>query len=160
MFVADNYAAAALLRRRERPPINPTPQGKRLPHQAQRAPRIFADTADYDAIKRLYEAGIINGVTTNPTHLKKAGARSWDEATERMQAICQLLAPNPVSLELTELEPEAMIRQAEELSALADNAVIKVATGGYQQIDPSLDPFTGSRSCALCGSATSPSMRR
>ena len=143
MFVAENNAAAALLRRRELPPVNTTRPGKRVAHQAPHAPRIFADTADYDAIKRLYQAGIINGVTTNPTHLKKAGARNWDEAKERMQAICRLLDPCPVSLELTELEPETMIRQAEELHALGENSIIKVATGGYQQIDRSLDPFTG-----------------
>jgi transaldolase len=76
MFVADNYTAAALLRRRARPPIHPTPDGKQLAHPAPRALRIFVDTADYEAIKHLYAAGIITGVTTNPTHLKKAGARS------------------------------------------------------------------------------------
>jgi transaldolase len=143
MFVADEYTTAALLRRRERDPVNRTPDGKQLPHQAAHAPRIFADTADYDAIKKLFEAGIINGVTTNPTHLKKAGAHSWDEAKNQMRAICQLLHPHPVSLELTEIAPEAMIKQAEELHALRDNSVIKVATGGDQQIDRSLDPFTG-----------------
>jgi transaldolase len=145
MFVADNYTPAALLRRREMPVINATPQGKRLAHPAPRAPRIFADTANHGEIKALFEAGIINGVTTNPTLLKRAGAKSWDDAKERMKAICQLLAPNPVSLELTELQPDAMIKQAEELRALGDNAVIKVATGGYQRIDKSLDPFTGLR---------------
>jgi hypothetical protein len=50
-----------------------------------------------------------------------------------MQAICQLLDPHLVSLELTELEPEAIIRQAEELHALGDNAVIKVATGAISR---------------------------
>jgi len=143
MFPAKNYTAAALLRRRGMEEVNRTPAGKALAHPAPRAPRIFADTADIDAIRTLYEAGIVNGVTTNPTLLKRAGARNWNEAREMMRAICRLMAPCPVSLELTEISLEPMIRQAEELRALGENVVIKVPVGGYRRVDASLDPFTG-----------------
>jgi len=143
MFPAENYTAAALQRRRAMAEVNPTPEGKSLAHPAARAPRIFADTAVYDDIKTLYESGIINGVTTNPTLLKRAGAKSWDQAKEMMSAICRLLAPNPVSLELTEVTADTMVRQAEELRALGDNSVIKVPIGGYTRLDPTSDPFTG-----------------
>ena len=104
---------------------------------------IFADTAILDEIMPLYEAGIVQGVTTNPTLLKKAGAKSWDEAKKIMKAICDYMNPNPVSLELTRLEAQAMIEQARELHALGENSVIKVPIGGYQAINPAYDPYTG-----------------
>ncbi|MFH1068826.1 MAG: transaldolase family protein, partial [Candidatus Glassbacteria bacterium] len=88
--------------------------------------------------------GIINGVTTNPTLLKKAGAKSWKEAKAMLTAILRLMKPNPVSLELTETTIAEMVDQAQELYALgAENAVIKVAIGGYPALDPAKDPFTG-----------------
>lgn len=143
MFPADTYFPALIHRRRNMEVVNPTAPGKKLAHPTPHAPRIFADTADYEQIKVLFEAGIINGVTTNPTLLKKAGAKSWDDAKERMKALCKLLHPFPVSLELTELTADGMIKQAEELRALGENSIIKVPTGGYTAIDKKLDPHTG-----------------
>ena len=143
MFNPDTIRSSIHARRVRLPETNPTPEGKPLGHRAPHAPMIFADTAKVEEIKPLLEAGIINGVTTNPTLLKRAGAQSWDQARRIMREICELLDPWPVSLELTELRPEAMIQQAEELAALGANSVIKVPIGGYRAIDPDLDPFTG-----------------
>lgn len=143
MFEANNYTGAMLLRRRGMPEVNLTPAGKALAHPSARAPRIFADTARLDEIIPLFEAGIVNGVTTNPTLLKRAGAKSWGEAKEIMKEICKRLSPHPVSLELTELTFDAMVKQAEELRALGENSVIKVPVGGYCAIDAKLDRFTG-----------------
>jgi transaldolase len=114
-----------------------------LEHPAGRAPRIFADSATRADVEPLLRAGIINGLTTNPTLLKKAGARSWDHAKELMRELCTLFRPYPVSLELTALEEEAMVTQASELAALGDNAIIKVPIGGYKALDPKADPYTG-----------------
>lgn len=143
MFNADNYTPAMILRRREMEVTNPSAKGKKIPHPAALAPRIFADTADFENIKTLFEAGIINGVTTNPSLLKKAGAKDWNDAKKRMKDLCALLKPYPVSLELTELTYDAMIKQAEELRKLGTNSVIKVPTGGYTAVDKKLDPHTG-----------------
>jgi transaldolase len=125
------------------PVINADTAGSALPHPAPRAPRVFADSATRAEIEPLYRAGIINGITTNPSLLKKAGASSWDHAKSIMRDLCTLLRPHPVSLELTELEEEAMVRQASELSELGDNSIIKVPVGGYRAINPAADPFTG-----------------
>jgi len=125
--------------------VNRTAAGKKLAHPAAHAPRIFADTATIDEIRPLKERGIINGVTTNPSLLKRAGAKSWDHAIKLMKEITVLMAPDPVSLELTELEPAGMIRQARELGALGENVVIKVPIGGYKAINKELDPATGLR---------------
>ncbi len=143
MFPADHYTPALILRRREMEEVNITREGKKVAHPARLAPRIFADTADFDQIKTLTESGIINGVTTNPTLLKRAGAKNWDEAKEMMKQICDYMNPLPVSLELTELTYDKMVEQAEELRKLGDNSVIKVPIGGYQEIDEKLDPHTG-----------------
>ena len=123
--------------------VNPTAKGKKLAHPAGFAPRIFADTATIAEIKPLMEGGIINGVTTNPSLMKRAGADSWNGAMKMMKEIVNYMDPYPVSLELTELTPEKMIGQAKELSKLGGNVVVKVPTGGYQAIDKNLDPFTG-----------------
>lgn len=143
MFKPETVLSSIHQRRVRLPETFPTPKGKKLPNQAPHAPMIFADTAKLDEIKPLYAAGIIQGVTTNPTLLKKAGAKSWDQAKEIMKSICETMKPYPVSLELTKLRPEEMIKQAEELHALGENSVIKVPIGGYQAIDPSYDPYTG-----------------
>lgn len=143
MFEVDTITSAILRRRRKMPPVVESPADKKLSHPSPRSPRIFADTADIEALKPLLAAGIIDGVTTNPTHLKKAGAKSWDEAKAIMAEILRLFDPYPVSLELTRLTADEMVAQAEELNALGDNAVIKVAAGGYTALDAGLDPFTG-----------------
>ncbi len=143
MLKPDQIPAHIGARRASMPINNATKEGKSLKHPAAKAPKIFADTGTIDEIRPLWEAGIINGVTTNPTLMKRAGATSWGMAKEMMQDIVTLMAPHPVSLELTELEPKKMIAQAEELAAFGDNVVIKVPVGGYEAADPNLDRHTG-----------------
>lgn len=125
------------------PVTNPDKAGNPLKHPAGKAPRIFADSAVRADIEPLLRAGLINGITTNPSLLKKAGAKSWDHAKEMMKDLCTLLHPYPVSLELTELDEEKMVLQAAELSVLGENSVIKVPIGGYRAISATADPFTG-----------------
>jgi transaldolase len=143
MFVPAFSSEAMLNRKNLMPVVNPDKAGNPLKHPAPKAPRIFADTATRSEIEPLFRAGIINGLTTNPTLLKKAGAKSWDGAKEIMKDLCTLLRPFPVSLELTELDEEKMVKQAEELALLGDNSVIKVPVGGYRAVNSAADPFTG-----------------
>jgi len=143
MFIPDFSSSAMLQRKSLLPVVNPDKAGNPLKHPAAKAPRIFADSAIRSEIEPLYRAGIINGITTNPTLLKKAGANSWDHAKGIMRDLCTLLRPFPVSLELTELNEEDMVKQATELAELGDNSVIKVPVGGYRAVNPSADPYTG-----------------
>jgi transaldolase len=143
MFPPSISSDALFHRKSLLPVINSDQPRSTLPHPAPRAPRIFADSATRADIEPLFRAGIINGITTNPSLLKKAGATSWERAKEIMRELCELLRPNPVSLELTELREEDMVRQASELSELGENSVIKVPIGGYRALDPAADPFTG-----------------
>lgn len=138
------YSGSAVFQRRNlMPVVNADKPGQGLKHPAAKAPRIFCDSAVWADIEPLYRAGIVNGITTNPTLLKRAGAKSWGEAKEIMQDLCAKLRPFPVSLELTEIEEESMVKQAVELAALGDNAIIKVPVGGYRALEAAADPFTG-----------------
>lgn len=143
MFTPAFSSSAMLQRKDQMPVVNPDKAGNPLAHPAPKAARIFADTATWSEIEPLFKAGIINGVTTNPSLLKKAGAKSWDHAKEIMKDLCAKLKPFPVSLELTELDEEKMVKQADELAVLGENSVIKVPVGGYRAINASADPFTG-----------------
>src|SRR5258707_1242982 len=140
MFTPAFSSDAMLGRKSLMPTVNPDKAGNPIKHPAAKAPRIFADSATRADIEPLFRAGIINGITTNPSLLKKAGARSWDQAKTIMRDLCALLKPHPVSLELTELVEEAMVRQASELAELGDNAVIKVPIGGDPGVEPSAGP--------------------
>ena len=143
MFEIQQTKAGVHSRRVRMDAIYPLRESKKLAHPAARGPRLFADTASIDEIAPLYKAGIINGVTTNPSLVKKAGAKDGKQAKKLLCEILRLMAPNPVSLEITEVTEEAMIRQGQELAGWGENVVVKVPVGGYQAIDKSYDPYTG-----------------
>lgn len=84
--------------------------------------KIFLDTADVQAIKKWSSTGLIDGVTTNPTHLSKAGGNP----VEVVKEICMLLPEGEISVEVTEQDPEAVYRQAREIAAIAQNVLVKV----------------------------------
>lgn len=84
--------------------------------------KIFLDTADIKAIKSWKAAGIIDGVTTNPTHMSKAGG----SPTKKVLEICKLLPAGAISVEVTEKEPEAVYLQAKAIAKLAKNIVVKI----------------------------------
>ena len=84
--------------------------------------KIFLDSANIEQIRCWYATGLINGVTTNPSHLAKEGGNP----TEMVQKMCALVLDGDVSVEVTEESPEAVYKQAKEIAALADNVVVKV----------------------------------
>ena len=143
MFTPSINSTALFNRKNLMPVTNPDLAGNPLKHPAAKAARIFCDSATRSDIEPLLRAGLINGITTNPTLLKKAGAKSWNNAKEIMKDLCALLNPYPVSLELTELTEDKMVEQAAELAALGSNSIIKVPMGGYPAVVPGGDPFTG-----------------
>ncbi len=83
--------------------------------------QIFLDTASVSEIKQGLAYGVINGVTTNPSLIAKEN-RPFIPLIKEIAA----LVPGPVSVEVTALTPEEMIRQAREYAAIAGNVVIKV----------------------------------
>jgi len=83
--------------------------------------KFFVDTADISAIRELHELGMVDGVTTNPSLILKAG-RNIAEVTRE---ICELV-PGPVSAEVVASDAEGMIREGKHLAQIAENITVKV----------------------------------
>ncbi|MFC1558013.1 fructose-6-phosphate aldolase [candidate division KSB1 bacterium] len=83
--------------------------------------KIFLDTGDVEAIKRAYETGLVDGVTTNPSHIAKTG-RKFKEVVKE---ICTII-PGPVSAEAVAYNAYDLVKAAEDIATLADNVVVKI----------------------------------
>lgn len=83
--------------------------------------KLFLDTADVDQIREAWSWGIIEGVTTNPTHVSKTGRDPKDVYRE----ICEIV-DGPISLEAVSLDAEGIIKEARELAKIHKNVVVKV----------------------------------
>lgn len=83
--------------------------------------KFFVDTADIGEIRELADMGILDGVTTNPSLVLKAN-RPFKEI---IKDICDVVE-GPVSAEVSALDYESMMREAEILRKIADNVTVKV----------------------------------
>ncbi|MGH6705959.1 MAG: fructose-6-phosphate aldolase [Sphingomicrobium sp.] len=83
--------------------------------------KFFADTAEIADIKELQDTGLLDGVTTNPSLVKKSG-RDFIEVVKEIASICA----GPVSAEVVALDHAGMMKEAETLRKIADNIAIKV----------------------------------
>lgn len=83
--------------------------------------KFFVDSADLADIQELAATGMVDGVTTNPSLVAKSGR----DFKELIAEICDAVS-GPVSAEVTALEADAMLKEADELLAIADNVCIKV----------------------------------
>jgi len=92
---------------------------------------IFLDTADVTEISRFHRMGIIRGVTTNPTILLKEGVTGGRQVLERrIREIAELIAPLPLSVEVTTTKREDVIAQAKMFAGWSKNIVVKVTIHG------------------------------
>ncbi|MGD2135124.1 MAG: fructose-6-phosphate aldolase [Gemmatimonadales bacterium] len=84
--------------------------------------QFFLDTADLSEIRWAAQAGLIDGVTTNPTLL----ARHAGDVDPRdvLKEICSLV-DGPISAEVVAVDAEGMYTEGRELARLADNIVVK-----------------------------------
>jgi transaldolase len=86
--------------------------------------KFFLDSADLVEVRRALDAGLIDGMTTNPSLLSKAAGAGGDPR-EILAEICRLV-PGPISAEVVATRKEDMLREGRELAKLADNIVVKV----------------------------------
>jgi transaldolase len=83
--------------------------------------KFFIDTANVDEIKRAWELGVIDGVTTNPSLIAKENS----DPITLFKEICSIVA-GPVNAEAVSLKADDMIREAESLSKIHHNIVVKI----------------------------------
>ena len=83
--------------------------------------KFFIDTADLAEIKDFATTGMVDGVTTNPSLAAKQGMNFKELITE----ICKVVS-GPVSAEVTALDYETMMKEADVLRKIARNVTIKV----------------------------------
>ncbi len=83
--------------------------------------KFFVDTAEIAEIRELAALGLVDGVTTNPSLIRKAGR----DFVEVIREICEV-TPGPVSAEVVALEAEQMIAEGRKLAEIAPNIAIKV----------------------------------
>ena len=83
--------------------------------------KFFVDTAEIDEIRELNEFGMVDGVTTNPSLIRKSGR----DIIEVTQEICNIVS-GPVSAEVTATEAEQMTAEGKKLAQIADNIAVKV----------------------------------
>lgn len=92
---------------------------------------IFLDTGKIDEIVAYHALGIIRGVTTNPTILVKDGvAGGWNGVRAHCCEIARLIAPLPLSVEVTTNEPQPMRDQALDIAKWAKNVNVKITVHG------------------------------
>ena len=83
---------------------------------------LFLDTAEVEEVREIASWGILDGVTTNPSLIKKSG-RDFKKVIREIAEICD----GPISAEVTALDAEGMIAEGEQLKEeLPENVIIKV----------------------------------
>jgi transaldolase len=87
--------------------------------------KLFIDSADLNEIRKAVSLGVIDGVTTNPTHMAKAVKNTGNTTEEVLREICSII-DGPISAEALSTESEAMIREARQLAGIHPNIVIKL----------------------------------
>jgi transaldolase len=83
--------------------------------------KFFVDTAEVSEIRSLAEAGLVDGVTTNPSLIAKSGRKMAEVIAE----ICAI-TPGPVSAEVTATDFETMLAEGRYLRGIAGNVCVKV----------------------------------
>lgn len=84
--------------------------------------KFFIDTADLNEIREANEMGVLDGVTTNPSLMKKVGAKDFQA---HIAQICELV-DGDVSAEIISTTYDEMLAEAQEVAKIHPNVVVKV----------------------------------
>lgn len=83
--------------------------------------KFFIDTANIEEIKKAWELGVIDGVTTNPSLISKEGK----DPVTLLKEICSIVN-GPVSAEAVSMTADEMVKEAESLTRIHENIVVKI----------------------------------
>tara|TARA_B100001175_G_scaffold264342_1_gene234309 strand:+ start:419 stop:1117 length:699 start_codon:yes stop_codon:yes gene_type:complete len=85
--------------------------------------KIFCDIAELDQIRKFNKKKIVKGFTTNPSLMRKAGAKDYKSYSKKILKICN---NKPVSLEVFGDEYEEMKNQAMKINTWGKNVYVKI----------------------------------
>tara|TARA_B100000131_G_scaffold214216_1_gene205987 strand:+ start:365 stop:1060 length:696 start_codon:yes stop_codon:yes gene_type:complete len=85
--------------------------------------KIFCDIADYSLIKSFNKKTIVKGFTTNPSLMRKAGAKNYVDYSKK---ILKIVKNKPVSFEVFADNSNEMIKQGIKINKWAKNVYVKV----------------------------------
>ena len=85
--------------------------------------KIFCDIADLNLIKKFNKKKIVKGFTTNPTLMRKAGARDYKSYSKEILNICR---NKPISLEVFADNHDEMIKQGKKINTWGKNIFVKI----------------------------------
>ncbi len=99
--------------------------GRLYKKERGRKMKIFIDSANMKEIIRANELGVIDGATTNPTHISREIARTGKTFEEIIRDICAVV-DGPVSAEVVSLDSQSMIEEAQALAGIHSNVTVKL----------------------------------
>ena len=82
---------------------------------------IYIDTAEIDAIRKYWDMGVIDGVTTNPTLIARSG-RVFSEVVAEIAEVVK----GPISVEAVSTTAEELVEESKKLAEYGDHIVIKI----------------------------------
>ena len=85
--------------------------------------KIFCDIADFKQIKKFHQKKIVKGFTTNPSLMRKAGAKDYESYCKKILKICK---KKPISFEVFGDDHKSMINQGLKISSWSKNIYVKV----------------------------------
>ena len=85
--------------------------------------KIFCDIAELNQIKKFHKKNIVKGFTTNPSLMRKAGAKDYENYSKKIINICK---DKPISFEVFADDNKSMISQGKKISTWGKNVYVKV----------------------------------
>ena len=85
--------------------------------------KIFCDTADCKIIKKFTKSSLVQGFTTNPSLMRLAGARNYENYAKKILKIC---SNKPISFEVFADDTDEMIRQGLKIKKWGKNIYVKI----------------------------------
>ena len=85
--------------------------------------KIFCDIADVNLIKKFTKKKIVKGFTTNPSLMRKAGAKDYKSYSKQILQICR---NKPISFEVFADNENSMIEQGKKINDWGKNIYVKV----------------------------------
>ena len=85
--------------------------------------KIFCDIAELNLIKKFNKKKIVQGFTTNPSLMRKAGAKDYSSYSKQLLKVCK---NKPISLEVFADDFKSMIDQGKKINTWGRNVYVKV----------------------------------